>query len=120
MQRLYDLKSKLNNLTINTTSVTSSGSDTPMQKNNENARNNNNGPQNPRPKFPIRRPSMRLFPETQNINPLPTVKIVTKHSHGFNSERATGLNKLQQLQFVEQLKGMIVGACSHLARHLEI
>jgi hypothetical protein len=108
MQRLYDLKSKFNNFTINTTSVPSSASDTSMQ-------NNRNSSQNvPRPKYPIRKPTMRLFPETQNIKPLPTVRIVTKHSHGFNSERATGLNKLQQLQLVQQLKDMIVGELSHL------
>jgi hypothetical protein len=113
MQRLYDLKSKLNNLTINTTtSLPSSGSDTPMQQNNEDARQSA-----PRPKYPLRRPSMRLLTETQNINPLPTVKIVTKHSHGFNSERATGLNKLQQLRFVGLLKGMIVGESFHLTHH---
>ena len=104
MQRLYDLKSKFNNLTVNTASVASSASDTSLRNN---ARQGNR--EAARPKYPIRKPTMRLFPETQDINPLPMVKIVTKHSHGFNSERATGLNKLQQLQFVEQLKGMIVG-----------
>jgi hypothetical protein len=102
MQRLYELKSKFNNFTINTASVPSS-SDTSMQN------TRNSGQNGARPIYPIRKPTMRLFPETQNIKPLPTVRIVTKHSHGFNSERATGLDKLQQLQFVEQLKGMIVG-----------
>jgi hypothetical protein len=109
MQHLYDLKSKFNNLTITTTSAPSSASDTSMQN------TRNSGQNGPRPKYPIRKPTMRLFPETQNIKPLPTVRIVTKHSHGFNSERATGLDKLQQLQFVEQLKGMIVGELFHFS-----
>jgi hypothetical protein len=100
MQRLYDLKAKFNDLIINTTSVPSSASET-------SAPNNHNA----RPKYPIRKPTTRLFPETQNVNMLSTVKIVTKHSHGFNSERVTGLNRLQQLQFVETLKGMLVGEC---------
>jgi hypothetical protein len=98
MQRLYDLKAKFNDFTISTTAVPSSTSETSACNS-----------QNAHPKYPIRKPTMRLFPETQNVKMLPTVKIVTKHSHGFNSERATGLNKLQQLQFVETLKGMIVG-----------
>lgn len=35
--------------------------------------------------------------------------VVVKHSSAFNSERATGMNKLQQLQFVEALKKIIIG-----------
>jgi hypothetical protein len=35
--------------------------------------------------------------------------VVVGHSSAFNSERATGMNKLQQLQFVEMLKEIIVG-----------
>lgn len=35
--------------------------------------------------------------------------IVIKHSGAFNSERAAGMSKLQQLQFVEVLKEMIIG-----------
>jgi hypothetical protein len=92
MQHLYDLKSKINNLTVNTTSVPSSASDISLRNN---ARQDNR--EAARPKYPIREPTMRLFPETQDINPLPMAKIVTKHSHGFDSERAKGLNKLQQL-----------------------
>jgi hypothetical protein len=36
--------------------------------------------------------------------------VVVRHSSAFNSERATGMNKLQQLQFVAMMKGMILGA----------
>jgi hypothetical protein len=98
MQRLYDLKSKLN-LNVNTTSITPSTSNTSTQETHER--------DNAVPKYPIWRPTMRLFPETQV--PLPTVKIATRHSNSFNSERATGMNRLQQLQFVEKLKNCIVG-----------
>ncbi|OAK98814.1 hypothetical protein IQ06DRAFT_192846, partial [Phaeosphaeriaceae sp. SRC1lsM3a] len=35
--------------------------------------------------------------------------VVIKHSGAFNSERATSMSKLQQLQFVEVLKEMIIG-----------
>jgi hypothetical protein len=38
----------------------------------------------------------------------PVSNVVIKHSSAFNSERATGMNKLQQLQFVDTLKHMIV------------
>jgi hypothetical protein len=39
----------------------------------------------------------------------PVSNVVVKHSSAFNSKRATGMNKLQQLQFVEMLKRMIIG-----------
>jgi hypothetical protein len=61
------------------------------------------------PKYPIKKPSMRLFPDTQA--PLPTVNVITRHSHTFNSSTATGLDKLGQLQFAEVVKGWIVGMC---------
>jgi hypothetical protein len=85
MQRLYDLKSKFNNITINTASVPSSASDTSLRNN---ARQGNR--EAARSKYPIRKPTMRLFPETQDINPLPMVKIVTKHSHGSICRTAPG------------------------------
>ncbi|KAF7676959.1 hypothetical protein GT037_005171 [Alternaria burnsii] len=56
---------------------------------------------------------MRLFPKTQA--PLPTVNIMTKHSHTFNSSTATGLDKLEQLQFVEVLKSWIVEVAPFIA-----
>lgn len=61
----------------------------------------------PKQDTPIKKPSMRHFPETQA--PLPTIKVVTKHSHAFNSSTATGLDKLGQLQFAEAVKGWIIG-----------
>jgi hypothetical protein len=36
-------------------------------------------------------------------------EVIIKHSSAFNSERESGMTKLEQLQFVEMLKGMILG-----------
>jgi hypothetical protein len=38
--------------------------------------------------------------------------VVVKHSSAFNSERASGMKKVQQFQFVELIKGMIIGTSS--------
>jgi hypothetical protein len=47
---------------------------------------------------------------TQPPSPNPRVtNVLVKHSSAFNSESATGLNKLQQLQFVALLKTAILG-----------
>lgn len=50
---------------------------------------------------------MRLFPDTQDA--LSNEYITTKHSNAFNSERASGMNKLQQLQYIAMLKDIIIG-----------
>jgi hypothetical protein len=39
--------------------------------------------------------------------------VVVRHSSAFNSERASGMNKVQQLQFVEVVKRMIIGTWTH-------
>jgi hypothetical protein len=52
-------------------------------------------------------PSDSLF-GTQNETPLVT-DVVVRHSSAFNSERASGMKKVQQLQFVRLVKQMIVG-----------
>jgi hypothetical protein len=52
-------------------------------------------------------------PESPSVNrnkALPMISdVVVRHSSAFNSERATGMSKVEQLQFVELLKKMIVG-----------
>jgi hypothetical protein len=50
---------------------------------------------------------------TQNEAPLVT-DVVVRHSSVFNSERASGMNKVQQLQFVEAVKRMIIGTWTRL------
>lgn len=46
--------------------------------------------------------------------PLVTNVVVT-HSSAFNSERASGMNKVQQLEFTSKLKAVIVGMCFYYA-----
>jgi hypothetical protein len=75
------------------------------------ARDNARDKPSTQPRYAIKKPSMRLFPKTQAL--LPTVNIMKKHSHTFNSSTATGLDKLGQLQFVEVLKNWIVGMWYH-------
>ncbi|KAF1939533.1 hypothetical protein EJ02DRAFT_254710 [Clathrospora elynae] len=105
MQKVWDLKSKFNGLTISASSVpsTSTLSSTSVPK-----ECRHHGREHIAPKYPIGKPTRRLLPDEPQIS-LPTVKLVTQHSNSFNSERATGMNKLQQLQFVQQMKGCIVG-----------
>lgn len=45
--------------------------------------------------------------------------VLIKHSSAFNSQRESGMSKLEQLQFVEMLKGMILGILNNL-RHDEM
>jgi hypothetical protein len=45
----------------------------------------------------------------QNAEELHVTDVVVRHSNAFNSERASGMNKVQQLQFVELVKSMIIG-----------
>ncbi|KAF2856302.1 hypothetical protein T440DRAFT_474680 [Plenodomus tracheiphilus IPT5] len=53
------------------------------------------------------RPYTLFFPDLQETLPYnPTT--TTNQSNAFNSQRATGMNELQQLQFVEQLKYSII------------
>ena len=99
---MADLKARINDLIIKSTSIPSSSSETSTS-----ASNNACKEPAPPPKYAIKKPSIRLFPETQA--PLPTINIVTKHSHAFNSSKAAGLDKLEQLQFAEAVKGWIVG-----------
>ncbi|KAH7086003.1 hypothetical protein BKA63DRAFT_549007 [Paraphoma chrysanthemicola] len=42
--------------------------------------------------------------------------VVVQHSSAFNSERATGMNKVKQMQFVEMLKKDLMGSYSGLSR----
>jgi hypothetical protein len=98
---------RINGLIVKTTSMSSSLSETSTS-----ARDNARDKPSTQPRYAIKKPSMRLFPKTQA--PLPTVNIMTKHSHTFNSSTATGLDKLGQLQFVEVLKNWIVGMWYHL------
>lgn len=100
-----DLKARINDLIIKSTSAPSSSSTTSTS-----ASNNASKEPAPPPKYTIKKPSIRLFPETQA--PLPTVNVVTKHSHAFNSSKAAGLDKLEQLQFAEVVKGWIIGTCA--------
>ncbi|RII08149.1 hypothetical protein CUC08_Gglean007558 [Alternaria sp. MG1] len=102
-----ELKARINGLIVKTTSMSSSLSETSTS-----ARDNARDKPSTQPRYAIKKPSMRLFPKTQA--PLPTVNIMTKHSHTFNSSTATGLDKLGQLQFVEVLKNWIVGMWYHL------
>ncbi|KAG9186504.1 hypothetical protein G6011_09612 [Alternaria panax] len=95
------LKARINSLIVKTTSMPSSLSETSTFI-------SNSARDKPRiqPKYPIKEPSMRLLPERQAS--LPTVNVVTKHSHAFNCSTASGLDKLGQLQFAEVVKGWII------------
>jgi hypothetical protein len=54
-------------------------------------------------------------PESPAQNEAPLVTdVVVRHSRVFNSERASGMNKVQQLQFVEAVKRMIIGTWNRL------
>jgi hypothetical protein len=54
-------------------------------------------------------------PESPAQNEAPLVTdVVVRHSSAFNSERASGMNKIQQLQFVEVVKRMIIGTWTRL------
>ncbi|CAN9088433.1 unnamed protein product [Alternaria alternata] len=103
-----ELKARINGLIVKTTSMSSSLSETSTS-----ARDNARDKPSTQPRYAIKKPSMRLFPKTQA--PLPTVNIMTKHSHTFNSSTATGLDKLGQLQFVEVLKNWIVEVAPFIA-----
>jgi hypothetical protein len=105
--QIADLKARINNLIIKSTFLSSSSSE--ISASTYICNNVRKDPATP-PKYPIKKPSMRLFPETQA--PLPTVNVITRHSHTFNSSTAAGLDKLGQLQFAEVVKGWIVGMCS--------
>jgi hypothetical protein len=96
------LKARINDLIIKSISLPSS----PPSSSTPTSNNPRNDPA-PQPKYPIMKPSMRLFPETQA--PLPTIKVLTKHRHTFNSSVAAGLDKLRQLQFAEVVRGWIIG-----------
>ncbi|KAF1837618.1 hypothetical protein BDW02DRAFT_565923 [Decorospora gaudefroyi] len=98
MKRLHNIETKL---TPNSTSLPSPSTPTSAPPA-HNVHNNNQ----PTPKYPIRKPTMRLFPHTQS--PLPTVEIVTAHSCSFNSERAMGMDKLAQMTFIRRLKDEII------------
>jgi hypothetical protein len=100
--QLADLKARINDLIIKSTSLSSSPP-SPSTTPSNNTRNDSA----PRPKYPIKKPLMHLFPEAQA--PLSTIKVVTKHSHAFNSSAAAGLGKLGQLQFAEVVKRWIIG-----------
>jgi hypothetical protein len=45
----------------------------------------------------------------QRAEPPLVTAVVFKHSSAFNSERASGMSKLEQLQFVEMMKKNIIG-----------
>lgn len=49
----------------------------------------------------------------RSSQPLVT-NVIVKHSSAFNSSRSAGMNKLQELQFIEAMKGMIIGTFSIL------
>jgi hypothetical protein len=56
-------------------------------------------------------PSDSLF-GVRNEDPLVT-DVVVRHSSAFNSERESGMNKVQQLQFIELVKKMIIGTLNN-------
>ncbi|KAF2832913.1 FAD/NAD(P)-binding domain-containing protein [Ophiobolus disseminans] len=47
-------------------------------------------------------------PETQTAAQPLVSNVVVKHSTAFNSERASGMGKVHQLQFVQMVKGLII------------
>ncbi|KAF2035034.1 hypothetical protein EK21DRAFT_46503, partial [Setomelanomma holmii] len=48
--------------------------------------------------------------DDQRVRSGPRVtNVVVKHSSAFNSQREAGMNKLEQLQFVQALKATIIG-----------
>jgi hypothetical protein len=54
--------------------------------------------------------SVPSSPVANRNKALPVISnVVVRHSSAFNSERATGMNKVEQLRFVELLKKMIIG-----------
>jgi hypothetical protein len=92
MQKLYDFEFKLTNLSNDTSSA------------------------HPSPKDSARVETSlfdKVTPASSNSIDEATLPFITnviiKHSSAFNSECATGMNKLQQLQFVDMLKKMIIG-----------
>lgn len=92
MQKLYGFKSKLANLSVDTSSA------------------------HPTPKDSARIETS-LFDQVTPTScksideaTLPLItNVIVKQSGAFNSECATGMNKLQQLQFIDMLKKTIIG-----------
>jgi hypothetical protein len=92
MQTLRDIGTKFHNLSVNTTSKHPTAEDSAQI-------------------------DTTLF-EEGDVSPSPRSRekehklitnVIVKHSSAFNSERASGMNKLQQLQFIEALKKIILG-----------
>jgi hypothetical protein len=90
MQTIRDLGTKFNNLSVNTTSKHPTAEDSAQI-------------------------DTTLFEEdaspssqARNKEPKLIIDVIIKHISAFSSERASGMNKLQQLQFIEAPKKIIV------------
>ena len=94
MQRFQELTQKFTNLSVN------KSSHHPTPADSAKVPDSLFGKESPIPSSPVANRNKAL-PVISNV--------VVRHSSAFNSERATGMSKVQQLQFVELLKKMIIG-----------